>query len=80
RAADLYRDMLARGVPPSEALRKSLEGYAMSAEQASRATRLVQFSRDDDFAREQLGRDRIDQQAYAMARARFGDTTSVEAQ
>ncbi len=79
RAADLYRDMLARGVPPSEALRKSLEGYAMSAEQASRATRLVQFARDDDFAREQLGRDRIDQQAYATARARFGDTTSAEA-
>lgn len=79
RAADLYQDMLARGVPPSEALRKSLEGYAMSAEQASRATRLVQFARDDEFARDQLGRDRIDQQAYATARARFGDTTSAEA-
>ncbi|SOR26821.1 conserved protein of unknown function [Methylorubrum extorquens] len=79
RAADLYRDMLARGVPPSEALRKSLEGFALSAEQASRATRLVQFARDDEFAREQLGRGRIDQQAYAMARARFGDTTSAEA-
>ncbi|MRI54070.1 hypothetical protein D8770_08905 [Methylobacterium sp. DB1607] len=79
RAADLYRDMLARGVPPSEALRKSLEGYAISAEQASRAARLVQFARDDEFAREQLGRDRIDQQSYAMARARFGDTTSAEA-
>ncbi|WP_261925749.1 phage tail length tape measure family protein [Methylorubrum sp. GM97] len=79
RAADLYRDMLSRGVPPSEALRKSLEGFAMSAEQASRATRLVQFARDDEFAREQLGRGRIDQQAYAMARARFGDTTSAEA-
>lgn len=80
RAADLYQNMLARGVPPSEALRKSLEGYALSAEQASRATRLVQFARDDEFAREQLGRDRTDQQAYAMARARFGDTTSAEAQ
>lgn len=79
RAADLYQDMLARGVPPSEALRKSLEGFAMSAEQASRATRLVQFTRDDEFARDQLGRDRIDQQAYATARARFGDTTSAEA-
>lgn len=79
RAADLYRDMLARGVPPSEALRKSLEAFATSAEQASRATRLVQFGRDDDFARDQLGRDRIDQQAYAVARARFGDTTSAEA-
>lgn len=79
RAAELYQDMLARGVPPSEALRKSLEGFAMSAEQASRATRLVQFARDDEFAREQLGRDRIDQQAYAVARARFGDTTSAEA-
>ncbi|AWI89211.1 hypothetical protein C0214_13650 [Methylobacterium sp. DM1] len=78
RAADLYQDMLARGVPPSEALRKSLEGFAMSAEQASRATRLVQFARDDEFSREQLGRDRIDQQAYAVARARFGDTTSAE--
>lgn len=79
RAAELYQDMLARGVPPSEALRKSLEGFALSAEQASRATRLVQFARDDDFAREQLGRNRIDQQAYAAARARFGDTTSPEA-
>ncbi|GAA0278286.1 hypothetical protein LNAOJCKE_4550 [Methylorubrum aminovorans] len=79
RAADLYQDMLARGVPPSEALRKSLEGFALSAEQASRATRLVQFVRDDEFSREQLGRDRIDQQAYAVARARFGDTTSAEA-
>jgi len=79
RAADLYQDMLARGVRPSEALRKSLEGFAMSAEQASRATRLVQFTRDDEFARDQLGRDRIDQQAYATARARFGDTTSAEA-
>ena len=79
RAAELYRDMLARGVPPSEALRRSLEGFALSAEGAARATRLVQFARDDDFAREQLGRDRIDQQAYAVARARFGDTTSAEA-
>ncbi|UGB26352.1 phage tail length tape measure family protein [Methylorubrum sp. B1-46] len=79
RAAELYQDMLARGVPPSEALRKSLEGFALSAEQASRATRLVQFARDDEFSREQLGRDRIDQQAYAVARARFGDTTSPEA-
>jgi phage-related minor tail protein len=79
RAGDLYREMLARGVAPSDALRKSLEGLVYSAEEATRATRLVQFARDDDFARDQLGRSRIDQQAYATARSLTGDVSSDRA-
>lgn len=79
RATDQYNQLLARGVPATEAASIAFSGLADKLISVERAGRVVQFTRDDDFARDQLGRGRVDQQAYATARSRFGDTTSPEA-
>ncbi|MBB2965120.1 transglycosylase SLT domain-containing protein [Methylobacterium sp. R2-1] len=79
RATEQYNALLARGVSAADAASIAFSGLSDKLVSVERAGRLVQFMRDDDFTRAQLGRDRIDQQAYAVARSRFGDTTSPEA-
>lgn len=79
RATEQYNQLLQRGVPAAEAASIAFGGLTEKLVSVERAGKLVQATRDDDFAREQLGRSRLDQQAYATARARFGDTTSPEA-
>ncbi len=80
RATDQYNSLIARGVSAADAASIAFGGLAEKLVSVERAGRLVQALRDDDFARDQLGRDRYDQQAYATARARFGDTSSTESQ
>lgn len=80
RATEQYNALLARGVTAADAASIAFSGLNDKLVSVERAGRLVQFTRDDQFSRDQLGRDRIDQQAYALARSRFGDTTSPEAQ
>ncbi|MBA9070696.1 hypothetical protein FHR71_004466 [Methylobacterium sp. RAS18] len=79
RATEQYNALLARGVSAADAASIAFSGLSDKLVSVERAGRLVQFMRDDDFTRAQLGRDRIDQQAYAVGRSRFGDTISPEA-
>ncbi|UYW34483.1 phage tail length tape measure family protein [Methylorubrum extorquens] len=79
RATEQYNSLIARGVPAADAASIAFSGLTDRLISVERAGRLVQFARDNEFSREQLGRSRIDQQAYAVARSRFGDTSSPEA-
>lgn len=75
----MLSDQLARGVPLTDALRASVDSFATGSATAAQKLKLVQFGADTAFDREQLGRDRYDQTAFARARSTVGDTTSPAA-
>ncbi|MDE3748617.1 phage tail length tape measure family protein [Methylobacterium radiotolerans] len=75
----MLSDQLARGVPLTDALRASVDAFATGSATAAQKLKLVQFGADTTFDREQLGRDRYDQSAFARARSTVGDTTSPAA-
>ncbi|ACB28427.1 hypothetical protein Mrad2831_6515 (plasmid) [Methylobacterium radiotolerans JCM 2831] len=72
----MLSDQLARGVPLTDALRASVDAFATGSATAAQKLKLVQFGADAAFDREQLGRDRYDQSAFARARSTVGDTTA----
>lgn len=80
RANQALGDQVARGVPLTDALRDSITSFSTQAATAAQQLKLVQFVRDTEFEREQLGRTGPQARAYALARARVGDTTSGAAQ
>ncbi|UMY16665.1 phage tail length tape measure family protein [Methylobacterium organophilum] len=80
RAAQQYQEMLARGVPASEALAKSLLDVATQSATAAQRLKLVQYASDSTFEREQLGRSSSEQSAYSRARSLVGDTSTPAAQ
>ncbi|WP_170245989.1 phage tail length tape measure family protein [Methylobacterium gnaphalii] len=75
-----YNELLDRGVSASDAASIAFGGLIDKTVSLAQQAKLVQFARDDDFARQQLGRDATDQQAYARARQLVGDTISPNAQ
>ncbi len=75
-ASRRYNALLDAGVQPSDALSASIKGLAQQTATAAQQVRLTQFASDIGFDREQLGRDRYDQTAFARARSTVGDTTS----
>ncbi|TXN40447.1 transglycosylase SLT domain-containing protein [Methylobacterium sp. WL30] len=78
-AARRYNALLDAGVPASDALSASIHGLATQTATAARQLKITQFASDTGFERDQLGRDRYDQGAYAKARATVGDTDSTQA-
>lgn len=74
-----YAELIARGIPAQEAANIAYGGLIAKTADFTRQAQSVRFDRDDEFARDQLGRTRSDQQAYATARYRYGDTDSAEA-
>ncbi|WP_408902522.1 phage tail length tape measure family protein [Methylobacterium radiotolerans] len=75
-ASRRYNALLDAGVPANDALAASVRGLAQQTATAAQQVRLTQFASDIGFDREQLGRDRYDQTAFARARSTVGDTTS----
>lgn len=75
-----YNELLDRGVSASDAASIAFGGLIDKTVTLAQQAKLVQFGRDDDFARAQLGRDATDQQAYARARSLVGDTSTPAAQ
>jgi phage-related minor tail protein len=71
-----YNALLDAGVPANDALSASIKSLAAQTASAAQQAKLVQFASDIGFDREQLGRDRYDQTAFARARSTVGDTTS----
>ncbi|WP_460005899.1 phage tail length tape measure family protein [Methylorubrum rhodinum] len=57
-----------RGITVSQALASQYAQEATERQRIISAGRFLAFSDNDNFARAQLGRDRLDQQAYAAAR------------
>ena len=80
RANQQLSDLMARGVPITDALKASIQGFANEGASAAQKLKLQQFASDTGFDREQLGRTTADQSAYARARATVGDTSSPAAQ
>ncbi|GAN49716.1 phage tail length tape measure family protein [Methylobacterium radiotolerans] len=78
-ASRRYNALLDAGVPANDALAASVKGLAQQTATAAQQVRLTQFASDIGFDREQLGRDRYDQSAFARARSTVGDTTSPAA-
>lgn len=70
----------ARNVTVSGAYAQMLSKESAERSRIVTAGRLFQFTQDSQFERDQLGRDRVDQQAYSRARSVVGDTTSGAAQ
>lgn len=75
-----YNELLDRGVPAQEAASIAYGGLIDKTLAFAQSAKMVQFSRDNDFNREQLGRTAPEAAAYAQARSKLGDTTTPEAQ
>lgn len=75
-AARALSDAQSRGVETSKAYERKLSQEATERQRLVTAGRVLQFSRDTGFDREQLGRSDIDARAYARARSYIGDTDS----
>lgn len=69
-----------RGTVITDGYRRSITDAATAQAQAAQSAKLVQFTRDNAFQTDQIGRNAIDQQAYSAARSTVGDTTSSAAQ
>lgn len=72
RAQEQYRQLIERGVPAATAASIAFDGMQAKIASLGQAARYVQFQRDDAFARDQLGRTQLEQQAYAAARPYAG--------
>lgn len=72
RAQEQYRQMVERGVPAATAASIAFDGMQTKIASLGQTARFVQFQRDDIFARDQLGRTQIQQQAFAAARPYAG--------
>ncbi|KMO15770.1 phage tail length tape measure family protein [Methylobacterium indicum] len=75
-----YNELLDRGVPAAEAASIAFSGMTDKIVQLGRSAKEIQFQRDLEFERAQLGRSSLDQSVYSQVRSRYGDTTSAEAQ
>lgn len=75
-----YNELLDRGVTAQEAASIAYGGLIDKTLAFAQSAKMVQFSRDNDFNREQLGRTAPEAAAYAQARSKLGDTTTPEAQ
>lgn len=69
-----------KGVAITDSYRQSIVQTATATATAAQQLKLVQFSRDVAFDREQLGRTAPEAAAYARARSLVGDTSTPEAQ
>ncbi|MBA9071624.1 hypothetical protein FHR71_005410 [Methylobacterium sp. RAS18] len=72
RAQDQYRQLIERGVPAATAASIAFDGMQTKIASLGQTARFIQFQRDDNFARDQLGRTQIEQQAFAAARPYAG--------
>lgn len=75
-----YNELLSQGVPAQQAASVAYGDLIRKTVEFGQSAKMVQFASDNQFNREQLGRSASDQNAYAQARSRIGDTTSPEAQ
>ncbi|KQO96059.1 hypothetical protein ASF32_17970 [Methylobacterium sp. Leaf91] len=75
-----YTRLISQGVPPLQAAAMAGGELTKKIVELGQSAKMVQFASDNQFNREQLGRSASDQNAYAQARSRIGDTTSPEAQ
>ncbi|MCC0809199.1 hypothetical protein FPV16_23880 [Methylobacterium sp. W2] len=75
-----YTELLNQGVPAQQAASIAYGDLIKKTVEFGQSAKMVQFSADNQFNREQLGRSASDQNAYAQARSRIGDTTSPDAQ
>lgn len=75
-----YTELLDRGVPAQEAASIAYGDLIKKTVEFGQSAKMVQFAADNQFNREQLGRTASDQNAYAQARSRIGDTSSPAAQ
>lgn len=80
RLQQLLNQAYAQNIEVTPAYRAELERVANAGAGAARSLAGTQAGRALDFERDQLGRDRYDQAAYARARSVFGDTSTPEAQ
>jgi len=80
RQQQKYTELLDRGVPAQEAAQIAYGGIIAKTVEFAQQARMVQFTKDVGFDREQLGRTASEQTAYARARSLVGDTTTPEAQ
>lgn len=65
-----------RGVDLTESYRKNVEATVAATVDLARQAKLVTYTKDLEFERQNLGRTPEDAAAYTKARGMFGDTTS----
>jgi soluble lytic murein transglycosylase-like protein len=65
-----------KGVTITDSYRASIQSAVAATASLAQQNKLLQYNRDNDFERQQMGRATADQPAYAKARGLFGDTTS----
>jgi phage-related minor tail protein len=80
RAQQILSEAQARGIPITDSLRQEAERLAGGMASTARELATTRAGRDLGFDRDQLGRDRYEQQAYSRARSIYGDTTTPAAQ
>ncbi|MFB0488380.1 phage-related minor tail protein [Methylobacterium sp. OAE515] len=79
REQQLLNEAISQGRDITPALRKEFAETSAAMANATRTLAGTRAGRDLEFDRDQLGRDRYDQGAFAKARSTFGDTTSPQA-
>lgn len=79
RKAQFLADAQARGIEITADVVAQADKYSAGMAAAARALASSQAGDALRFDRDQLGRDRFDQQSYARARSVYGDTTSPAA-
>lgn len=78
-AAQAIAAAQARGIDVSKDLAAQYGREAAERARLATSGRMLQFNLDTDFDRDQIGRSRTDQNAFARARAVVGDVTSPQA-